>query len=281
MAKKKGKTQTGKVLLLIAASFLFMFVELRPELQPLRDSLVYDLAFRLVISGTILYFTFWGKKKPSWPAMIALVAAAWMPWQKLLLPSSKLMVAYVTLLGFSGVAILVYEQIRFKKHTEPLLYVTAFIILLSISFVQEYTFVENPNGFRYWQLSLISALLCGAAAFWLVFRGILVLKDNRLSERIAFGFCGLMVGFFLMYPLPQNLNYILDTSDPVCYQMPVVDKDISTGGKSTTYYLRMEFKGQEISMTVSQSDYYRYALGDFVPVTLYQGAFDDPYYIME
>lgn len=281
MAQKKNKWQSGKLLLLIAAAFLFMFVELRPELQPLRDSAAYDILFRLVISGLILYFTFFRKKKPSRPALTALVAAAWLPWQILVLPFPKLTVACVTLLGFSGVGILVYEQIRFRKHTEPLLYVTMFVLLLTVTFAQDYTFVDVPNSFRYWQLSLLSALVCGAGAFWLVFRGILVLKDDRMSEKIAFGLGGLMLGFFLMYPLPQNLNYILDTSKPVYYQMPVVDKDINTGGKSTTYYLYLEFRGQEISMTVSQSDYYRYALGDLVPVTLYQGAFDDPYYIME
>ena len=281
MAKKKNKWQSWKLLLLIAASILFMFVELHPELQPLRDSAAYDILFRLVISGLILYFSFFRKKKPSRPAMVALVAAAWLPWQILVLPFPKLTVVCVTVLGFSGVGILVYEQIRFRKHTEPLLYVTMFILLLTFTFAQDYTFVDDPNGFRYWQLSLVSAVVCGALAFWLVFRGILVLKDDRLSEKVAFGLGGLMLGFFLMYPLPQNLNYVLDTSEPVYYQMPVVDKDINTGGKSTTYYLYLEFRGQEISMTVSQSDYYRYALGDLVPVTLYQGAFDDPYYIME
>ena len=280
MSKKKNKWDNWKVLLLIAAMLLFMFVELRPELQPLRDSVVYDIVFRLVITGVILYFTFFRKKKPSRPAMAALVAAAWLPWQILVLPFPKLTLSCVILLGFSGLGILLYEQIRIRRHTEPLLYVTMLVLVLTITFAQDYTFVENPNGFRYWQLSLASALLCGAAAFWMVFHGILVLKDNRMSEKIAFGIVGIMLGFLFMYPLPQNLNYILDTSEPIFYEMPVVDKDVNTGGKSTTYYLYLDWQGQQISMTVSQSDYYRYEIGDPVPVTLYEGAFDDPYYIM-
>ena len=45
--------------------------------------------------------------------------------------------------------------------------------------------------------------------------------------------------------------------------------------------MTLRFRDEEIELNVSQSVYFRYEIGQTLPVDLYQGFFNDPYYIKE
>lgn len=270
-----------KGLLLLAAALSIYFFLLYPGMQDIRNTLAFEVLFRLAISGVILYFAWIWKKKSSFPAKCTLTAIACVVWFPLLIPNFKVFLLAATVLEFAGVAVLLWEQINLKKHTEPLLYVTAFLLLVAAGNATSYTFVENPNGMHFGLVTALLTLLAGIFAGYLVFSGTLKLKDDRKSERIAFVFAGLLVGFFLVWPTILNLNYLLDQQIPEVYEMPVEEKDINTAGKNTSYYLYVSFRGEQLKLDVSQSQYYHYEKGEVVPVTLYEGAFHDPFYIVE
>lgn len=277
--KKKGSSVKILVLLLLPVCLFFLMVH--PGFRDFRNSVAFDILFRLGISGVILYFAWIWKKKSSKPAKWTLTAAAVTVWFPLLIPSYRVFLWTATVLEFLGIGILLWEQIRLGKHSEPLLYVAAFLLLILMSNAGGYTFVENPNGLHFWEISLTFTLLSGIFAGYLVFTGKLKLKDDRKSERIAFAAAGFLVGFFLIWPTMLNLNYLLDNRPPEIYEMPVQEKDINTSGKNTTYHIYVSFQGEALDLEVSQSQYDGYAVGDQVPVALYQGAFGDPFYVVE
>jgi hypothetical protein len=74
---------------------------------------------------------------------------------------------------------------------------------------------------------------------------------------------------------------MLDVSEPEHFEAYILDKEIDSSGKSTEYEMTVEIGGQQIQLDVSQSVYFRYEIGQNLPVDLYQGFFNDPYYINE
>lgn len=251
MAKKMQASWRKMLLILgVAVGISYVFL-LYPGMQDFRNTLAFDILFRLVISGVILYFAWLWKKKPSLPAKWTLTAMACTVWFPLLIPSFKVFL------------------------------LAAFLLLVLTGNASSYTFVEDPNGMHFGLPTALFTLLAGTFSGYLIFSGKLKLMDDRKSERIAFVIAGFLVGFFLTWPTILNLNYLLDNQIPQIYEMPVEEKDINTSGKNTSYHLYVSFQGEQLKLDVSQSRYYAYEPGDIVPVTLHQGAFHDPFYIVE
>jgi hypothetical protein len=46
----------------------------------------------------------------------------------------------------------------------------------------------------------------------------------------------------------------------------------------TDYYFYFDIDGKEVKMDVSEREYSFYEEGDYYPIRLYSGAFDDPFY---
>lgn len=275
------KNSIKKALLILGICVCIYFLLLYPGMQDFRDSLAFDILFRLVCSGVILYFTWVWKEKPSDPAKWTLTAIACTVWFPLLIPSYRIFLFSATVLEFVSVAVLLWEQITLQKHTETLLFVTAFLLLIITGNAGLYTFVNDPNGLHFGLVTAFLTLLAGAFAAYLIFSGKLKLKDDRKSERIAFVFAGFLVGFFLVWPTIVNLNYLLDNQIPQLYELTVEEKDINTSGKSTSYHFYVSYHGGQLKLDVSRSQYYRYECNDKVPVALYEGAFHDPFFLVE
>lgn len=281
MKKKQRKPSEGKILVLVVLLLSLDFFLLHPGVQDFRDSLLFDVLFRLVASGGILFFAWVWKKKPSRPAKWTLSVMACAVWLPMMILEYRVFLLTATVLEFLGVAVLIWEQVNLKKHTEPLLYVTVVFMLVLVTNAGSYTFVKNPNGLHFGLISVVLTMLAGCFSGYLVFSEKLKLKDDRVSERIAFVIAGFLVGFFLVWPTLLNLNYLLDTQIPQIYEMPVEDKNINTSGKNTTYHLDVSFHGELLELEVSQSQYYQFDIGDEIPVMLYEGAFHDPFYVVE
>ena len=75
---------------------------------------------------------------------------------------------------------------------------------------------------------------------------------------------------------------MLDKSEPTVYEMVIEEKDIDRGYKSRTdYYVVLNHRGEELKMEVSNETFGAHEVGDKLPVMLYDGAFDKPYFIIE
>jgi len=88
------------------------------------------------------------------------------------------------------------------------------------------------------------------------------------------------LNYTLMWCVACNMNYAFDRNLPIEYDTVIQEKDIkSTSRAGTRYTFFLNLDNTLIKLNVSQSEYHAYEVGDSFPLKLYQGAFDDPFYI--
>lgn len=261
--------------------FGYMMLSFRPEYQPLRDTIVWKISGKLVFSGVILYFAWLSPHHPPRGGQTIMTLMATIFWQTMVIPSNRFLLLCMTVYSFSGIGYLLWLMITKKKNNEPLMFATMYLVIMVMSAMKDYTYVYDNNATRHWQICMILALLTGAAAWYLMYHGYIRLKDDRTSEKVCWCIMALFCGFVLPWMTINNMNYMLDLSEPERFDMVIVDKEIDNSGKDTDYEMTLRFRDEEIELNVSQSVYFRYEIGQTLPVDLYQGFFNDPYYINE
>ena len=286
--RKKGRYQGSKRssgirwywwVLGFAVWFGYMWLAFRPELQPMRDTILWKLLGKLALSGAVLYFAWIFPGHPPKQGQFIMTLMAFVFWQRMVLPSQRLLLLHITVLVFWSAGYLLYLMIRQKKNSEVLMFATCFFAIMLLDFMGEYVYVDGRD--HHWQISLVLALLAGGAACYLIFNGFIRLKDNRMSEKVCWCIMAAFVSFIVIWATANNLNYMLDVSEPEHFEACILDKEIDSSGKTTEYEMTVVIGDQQIQLDVSQSDYFRYEIGETLPVELYEGFFNDPYYINE
>ena len=78
------------------------------------------------------------------------------------------------------------------------------------------------------------------------------------------------------------MNVYLDTSTPTYEEYVIVDKDIKAGSRQvTTYEFDVKKDGTTFTIGVSETAYYSHEVNDTIKLSIYNGAFNEPYYIHE
>ena len=292
MAKKRSRKKCSRLnnellrwILLISLWLGVVFVTNLPQLQDLRDSVVYIVVTKAVITGVLLYLTYFRKsKKQPKGACVLLTGYALTPWLALVIPSDRVVLALHLAWMFASIGYQVYLNLKHRENTMLLLCTTAILsVLLVMSFSQAYVFPDTAAwDLPFWPVSVAVMALATAAAVYLVVKGYWYLKDDRTSEKVCLCILVAFVAFMITEFSLWHVNYIFDTSEPVTYELTVEEKDIYTHTKGGTDYILIgTLNGQRLEMDVSQSEYYHYELGDKLPVSYYEGFLGQPYYITE
>ena len=92
----------------------------------------------------------------------------------------------------------------------------------------------------------------------------------------------LLCGFVLVWLTVASMNVYLDTSTPTYEEYVIVDKDIKAGSRQVTTY-EFDVKKDDTTFTigVSETAYYSHEVNDTIKLSIYNGAFNEPYYIHE
>jgi len=280
----QGYTHLWWYLLAIPLWLGFLILEGRPQLQYIRDSVAYIVATKAVISVILIFLTFCRKKKKQPKgAQVLMTAYAGMPWLSLLIASDRLWLALLLLLMLVSIGYQVYLNLKHHKNSMLLMGVTMLLSVLPLmEMVGNYVFAEATVAFPFWPVSVSVMVLTTAAVTWLVAKGYWHLKDDRTSEKVCVCIIAAFFAFIMSEFCLWHANYIFDTSEPATYELTIGEKKLETHSKSgTDYILMVSRNGQTLEMEVSQSEYYRYEVGDQLPIALYEGFFHQPYYIAE
>lgn len=289
--KKTSKKKSNKnsyfqehPLVLLAAAFALMFVviflEKSPKLQAMRDSRIYLLGLGVLITGGLLYFTWFFRKKPTRLEQILLTIAALLLWLPIIISSDRVMLLIKMALFAALLGDFLFHFAGDKKYTMFSNVVTAFLGLMLLFSAMDYTYVSGHGDVPFWRIGLLSALAITIHFASLLRKDKIRLKDNSRPEKIALCLVVLFLSFALVSFNADNLNYALDTSKAEEYSAPILKKNIS-GGRTTYYEFTAEIEGEERVFNVSQSEYFKKEVGDSLTVELYDGAFGKPYYIYE
>lgn len=113
--------------------------------------------------------------------------------------------------------------------------------------------------------------------------GIRYFKIYRDWERlIGVPLSALLISFVLVWLTVSSMNVYLDTSAPTYEEYIIVDKDIRAGSRqATTYELEVKKDDTTFTIGVSEITYYNYEINDTITLSIYTGAFNEPYYIHE
>lgn len=267
--------RTAYLLVMIAYALL----EFLPSFITLRQTVVFDIFSRICISSLPLYFAYLSKKRPKYlfqKLLMAFMAAFF--WLGLLGISGK--IRMIIVLAFCWVSILYTVGLWIVKDEHfPvfnwIMFLFTFIIMLSG--LSSYTFLNSPGALQFWVLPLILGILCGVICAVLLINGTIVLKDNRISERVALVIVTVAVGFFMFMSTAYHLNYALDP-DPARAETVVITKmEIRSSGKSTYHELYFWYGGEERKVDVSTDTYNMTEVGDRFDILVYDGAFDKPF----
>ncbi|MBO7184435.1 MAG: hypothetical protein J6V34_01415 [Oscillospiraceae bacterium] len=267
------------LLLGLAALFGVILFFWHPYLQAIRDSLAYQLCWKIIFSSVVLLAAWNPKIRPGLVGRIILTLMAATLWQKFLFPSQRLLSLSLTILVFTGTLDSVVNMLRGKMEEGHVLVITCafFIKLLCIA----QTCVSLDGKIHFWPIHLGAALAVAVVIWFLGEKSLFFGWPRKLIVKIICCCCVLLCCFFFTWFTTVSLNYALDTSEPEICQMQILEKDIDSTDSAVEYKLILAHQGREVNLFVSQSDFYQLKVGDTIPVSLYQGFFKVPYYIFE
>ncbi len=261
------------LLLSVAGAIGLIFLFNSPALQPFRDSLIFTLIIRLLISGAVVYFVWFAKEKPTPAGRIItslILLAIWLP---LIVSSNRTLLFIDTVILWIFIVYMLYLFLTYNKIYTVIYLSTAWFGLAVFMSLEDYRFINNPGGIHFWQIPLILGLV--AAVFFAI-----AFRWNSIPEIIGYSVIAFFFTFCLVWSTACNLNYAFDTSEPEEYMAVIEEMEIDSGyRRPTRYKLMLDIGGESVELNVSQSEYHSYNISDKFPVKMYQGAFDDPYYI--
>lgn len=281
MGKKKGKYEGKRKpdkrwlwwLLVIPVYVAVTLLAEHPSLQ---------IIWKIILSGAALFFSYFWKKDQPIMAKVILLSVACMPWLTTLGVTQRHLLLVETVLMYVAIVTLLYWNIKEHCSHETVLMAAIFLMVSVVITFSRYTYVDDSVQMRHWPVYLACGILAAVVLGVLLAKGFISLEDDRASENIAACIIAGLLGFVIPLTTVNNINYMLDTSEPTVYELTIGEKETESSSKGgRRYYLIVGRNGQQLEMRVSQSEYYQYEVGDKLPVALYEGALGDAYYIVE
>lgn len=275
--KKKGK-YAGKTKLVGPRWYIWLLLI---PIVILLAALKGTLLGRILLSATLIYFSYFWKKDNPVGAKVILIISACLPWFAVLGISHRHLLLAETLLLYVSIGALLYWNIKYRCMSHSVQLVAAGFFLLILEAFGRYTYAEDGMDMMHWPVYVTFAVAAAVVVGVLAVNGVIHLEYDRTSEKVGVCIMAALMGFLLPLTTVNNLNYMLDKTEPTVCELLINEKDIETSRYSTDYYLILDRNGQELKMEVSGPEYYQYEIGDMLPVSLYEGAFNKTYYIVE
>lgn len=145
-------------------------------------------------------------------------------------------------------------------------------LAMTLRTLSDFTFGNSALGWM---------LLISGGIYLLLF--LPIIRISRHTRHRIIGSLGIVIAMvFLGMGTVGQLNYLLDYGSSDSQVLEVVDKRMSRGPKSTSYYCNVLLpNGDTMELTMSFGTYRDVEIGDNVTVTSYSGAFGIPFFIVD
>lgn len=232
----------------------------------------------LVISGIVLYITL--SKKIDMPGLGKITVWAFVGLLILLnvLKWGRIEALFMFIYSIINIAVAIYIYKKKKKVYKSIWLFGFFSYFSTVEFALR---AHNINDD--WWATRPAVVVAVIVLIPCLVYGIKEFRNYKDWEKlICTPLLGLMAGFGLTFLTLSSMNVYLDTSKPTYDEFVVLEKDIRTGTKrSTSYELKVQRGDTIFTIDVSEESYYDYEINDQVTLSLYNGAFNQPYYIHE
>ena len=153
-------------------------------------------------------------------------------------------------------------------------YFTTIVVVLRVKYLH-----GEFNSFFLWSSIIVSLIIFVPCLIY----GIKYFKLYRDWEKlIGLPLAVLIGGFLLTWLTVASMNVYLDISVPTYEEYVIIDKDIKSGSRQvTTYEFDVKKDDTVFTIGVSEAAYYNHDVNDTIKLSIYKGAFNEPYYIHE
>ena len=176
----------------------------------------------------------------------------------------------------AGVAIYLYHKtgIGYKS----IWLVGAFSYLTTTTLLLRVEYINGEMNATFLTVAIVAAVILFVPGLIYGIRSFRLYRD--WDKLIGVPVLALLGGFAIVWLTVGSMNVYLDFSSPTYEEYIVIDKHIQSGAKQITAYV-VEVKNGDKSFTIgiSENAYYRYNLNDTIELSIYEGAFHEPYYI--
>ncbi len=285
---KKGVKMTKKgvvknaitILLLVIVGVGLLVYSGLPELSGFRNSIYGLIVDFLILTGIILYLTL--SHKISMPLLGKITV--WGYGLLFILLSifdfGRIETLFLLIYAIINVCVAIHLYQKKGIAYQSIWLFGVFSYLTTIIFVLRVEYLHGEFNLTF----LLSAIIVAVVIFipCLIY-GLRNFKLYRDWEKlIGVPLLGLLGGFLLTWLTVASMNVYLDTSVPTYEEYTIIDKDIRSGARQiTTYEFEVEKNDIVFTIGVSETSYYSYEVNDTIRLSIYNGAFNEPYYIYE
>ena len=258
---------------------LFVYF-LLPELSDFRNSIYGSIVYFLILVGIILCVTV--SRKISMPLLGKITV--WGYGLLFILLSifdfGRIEMLFLFIYSVINVCITIFLYQKYGVAYKSiwlfgvLSYFTTIVVVLRVKYLH-----GGLNSTFLWSAILVSIIIFVPCLIY----GIRYFKLYRDWEKlIGLPLAVLLGGFVLTWLTVASMNVYLDTSAPTYEEYTIIDKDIKAGSRQvTTYELEVKKDDTVFTIGVSETAYYRHEVNDTIKLSVYNGAFNEPYYIHE
>ena len=258
---------------------LFVYF-LLPELSDFRNSIYGSIVYFLILVGIILCVTV--SRKISMPLLGKITV--WGYGLLFILLSifdfGRIEMLFLFIYSVINVCIAIFLYQKYGVAYKSiwlfgaLSYFTTIVVVLRVKYLH-----GEFNSTFLWSAILVSIIIFVPCLIY----GIRYFKLDRDWEKlIGLPLAVLLGGFVLTWLTVASMNVYLDTSAPTYEEYTIIDKDVKAGSRQvTTYELEVKKDDTVFTIGVSEIAYYRHEVNDTIKLSVYNGAFNEPYYIHE
>ena len=269
----------NSLVILIVGLGLFVYFML-PELSDFRNSIYGSIVYFLILVGIILCVTL--SRKISMPLIGKITV--WGCGLLFILLSifdfGRIEMLFFFIYSVINVCITIFLYQKYGVAYKSILlfgalsYFTTIVVVLRVKYLH-----GELNSTFLWSTIIVSIIIFVPCLIY----GIRYFKLYRDWEKlIALPLVALLGGFVLTWLTVASMNVYLDTSAPTYEEYTIIDKDIKAGSRQvTTYELEVKKDDTVFTIGVSEIAYYRHEVNDTIRLSVYNGAFNEPYYIHE
>ena len=267
-------------LVILIVGFGTFIYSIHPDLTDFRNSIYGLLVKFLVLAGIILYVTL--SRKISMPLLGKITV--WVYGLLFILSSifdfGRIEMLFFFIYAIGNVCVAIY---LYKKHGiayKSILLFGVFSYLSTAFIVLRVKYLHNEFTSPFMWVAIIVSIIVFIPCLIYVIR--YYKRYGVWETHIALPFSALLISFVFVWLTVSSMNVYLDTSAPTYEEYIIIDKDVKAGSRqATTYELEVKKDDTTFTIGVSEKTYYDYEINDTIQLSIYSGAFNEPYYIHE
>ena len=267
-------------LVIVIVGFGAFIYSIHPDLSDFRNS-IYGLMINfLVLAGIILYVTL--SRKINMPLLGKITV--WIYGLLFILLGifdfGRIEMLFSFIYAIVNVCVAVYLYIRYGIAYKSIWLFGVFSYLTTTFVVLRVKYLHNEFTSPFMLVAIIVSIIVFIPCLIYVIR--YYKRYGVWETHIALPFSALLISFVLVWMTLSSMNVYLDTSDPTYEEYVIIDKDIRAGSRqATTYELEVKKDDTIFMIGVSETTYYSHEINDTITLSVYSGAFNEPYYIHE